>query len=492
MSFLGRFGSACLDVATARRSLWNVVSGARTIRVAVIGGRKSGKTVFLTALANHLRDHRRNEFPVNGLALHWNPMAVTGARIHDLPMFDYNGARGSLAKGLWPKKTTDTTILAMELLVEDIARRCRERVRLEVLDLPGERIADFAMMGRSYREWCECREQMLAGPNGTSPAYQNYLNAVVRMGAGDETALKELYKDFLANEYAHYAPDVTPSTLRLDIDGTSRDGNADEFRAAIGKAPVGFTDERGNVCEFIPLPMSCFDKASSFRPLVKKYGDSYDRYARRVVRPMERWLRGAQKLFYLVDVLTLLQAGANAWDAEKQNVNAAVGVLCPHADNVFARMWRWTKGIFWKTQINTVCVVATKADLVATNSDRTRLKGLVDELVGNTMPFLSQGVKTMTLSSAAVCSTEEVEGEGTGERGLRGMIKDNGEGKPELRCWIPSPVPSNTPASAKEWEERFMVGDFNYQFAFPAFGTAESCPPPHLGLNVLAGEIFAK
>ena len=492
MSFLKRFGSACLDVATARRSLWNAVSGARTIRVAVIGGRKSGKTVFLTALANHLRDHRKNEFPINGLSVHWNPQAMTGSRIHDLPMFDYNGARGRLAKGFWPKKTTDTTVLAMELLVEDASRRSRERVQLEVLDLPGERIADFAMMGRSYQEWCECREQMLAGPNGTSPSYQDYLNAVVRMGAGDETALVELYKDFIAYEYAHYAPDVTPSTLRLGIDGKNRDGDADEFRASIWETPVGFTDERGKVCEFIPLPMSCFDKASPFRPLVKKFGVSYDRYVKRVVRPMEKWLKKAQKMFYLVDVLTLLQAGADAWDAEKQNINAAVSALCPHADNVFARIWRWTKGIFWKTQINTVYVVATKADLVATNSDRTRLKGLIDELAGNTLPFLAQGIKTLTLSCAAVCSTEEVEGEETGERGLRGMIKDSDDGKPELQCWIPSPVPPTTPASAKEWKERFMAGDFNYQFAFPALGTAEVCPPPHLGLNVLAGEIFAK
>ena len=494
MSFWKKLGAACADIATARRSIPGMFTTYRTIRVAVVGGRNCGKTVFLTSLANHLRNHRSTVFPLKGgLSVHWDQRAITGDKLYDLPLFNYNAARWNLTQGKWPPKTVDTTILALRLLLNDTVHGGQEQVQLEVLDLPGERIADFAMMGKSYKEWCKWRDETLSGPNGTSPNYQHYLNAIENIGANNEAMLIDAYRDFMAYEYGHFAPDITPSTVKLGLGGERRDGvSPDEFREAIGKVPMGFTDVDGKVCEFVPLPVSCFDKTSPFYPLAKKFGHSYDRYVKRVVRPMEKWLGKAQKLIYLVDVLTLLRSGANAWDAEKQNAEAAIGALCPHAGNVFGRMWRWTKGVFWRTQINSVYVVATKSDLVVGDVNRNNMKELARRLVDNTLPFLAQEIKRDTVTCAAVCSTEEVEGEDEGEVGLRGMLEMAEGASPELASWIPPPVPTDLPISPDDWKAKIEAGVFDYHKAFPAFGTAESCPPTHLGLNVLVNEMLSK
>ena len=57
-----RFWSYAKDVLSGRRSMgkaiWDATRGYRTVRVALMGSKGSGKTVFLTSLANHLRGQR--------------------------------------------------------------------------------------------------------------------------------------------------------------------------------------------------------------------------------------------------------------------------------------------------------------------------------------------------------------------------------------------------------------------------------------------------
>ena len=493
MSFLKKVTSACADLVTARRTIWDTFDSCRTIRVAVIGGRDCGKTVFLSALANHLRHHRRSEFSLGGgtLQVHWNKGAITGNKLHGLPLFDYKAARWRLSHGQWPEKTVDTSILALRLLLEDTASKSREQVQLEVLDLPGERVADFAMMGRSYGEWCRWRAESLTGADGTSPHYRHYLDKVKALGADDEAAVLDAYRDFMAGEYGHFSPDITPSTVKLGIDGRRCEGTPGAFREAIGKVPLGFADADGKVYEFAPLPVECLEGDSPFRAMARKFARGYDMYVKRVVRPMEDWLGGAEKLFYLVDVLKLLRSGADAWDAEKQNAEAAIAALCPHSGNVLSRVWRWAKGVFWRTQINAVYVVATKSDLVVGSANRSNMRRLAGGLVDHALPFLDSGIKTLSLSCAAVCSTEEVRGEKAGEVGLRGLVEMSPNAQPELVSWIPPDVPAEVPTSPDVWRAKIEAGDFDYHGVFPAFSTASSFSPPHLGLDVLVNEMLA-
>lgn len=485
------FWSETKEIFAGRRPLGDVigtsVKGYRTIRVAVMGSKASGKTVFLTALANHLQDHRPTDFPLGGRLVTWDKYAITDDVLHGLPRFNYEDARAHLANGEWPEKTTTSSILALRLLVEDKNGK-QENVQLEVVDVPGERIADFAMKGRSYKDWCLWMQRESA-----TAAYGAYIKTVQDVGPNSEEAILNAYRDFMTQEYENCAPCITPSAVKLGIDGRKRGGeDPAAFRAAIASVPIGFTDDNGEVWEFVPLPESCFAKDSPWQDLVKKFAQGYDRYVKKVVRPIVDWMEDAEKLFYLVDMLSLLQLGAKACDSERQYGEAAIGALCPRRGNIFSRMGKWASGFLWKTCIDTVYVVTTKADCVWSQTNRDNLVLLADALLGRAIRCIDKKqVKTHMLPCASVCSTKE---RTDGQAGLQGKIPDWEHPKepPSLKKWKPSDVPSVLPRSSEEWEEMIAKGEFNYQFAFPWFDDALICPPRHLNLDVLAEAMLAK
>lgn len=484
------FWSFTKDVFAGQRPVGEIIGAAargyRTIRVAVMGSKASGKTVFIASLASHLQDQRPAEFPLGGRIVTWDKGAISGDTLHGIPLFRYEEARGSLSRGEWPHKTTSSSILALRLLVED-RKGNQENVQLEVVDIPGERIADFAMKGRSYREWCRWMQKESA-----SPTYRAYVEAVEKAGPNDPEALFNAYRDFIAHEYEWCAPCITPSTVKLGVDGKKRGGRTPSaFREAIAAVPMGFADDKGKVWEFVPLPESCL-AMDRWRGLARQFERGYDRYVKTVVRPVVDWMAGAEKLFYLVDMLSLLQLGAKACDSERQYGEAAIGALCPRRGNLFSRMGRWAAGLLWKTRINAVYVVATKADCVWSQENRDNLVLLADALLGRALRCLDRKlVKTDILPCAAVCSTKE---RPDGQPGLQGKIEDPerpGE-PPSPKKWKPSDVPSALPRSSEEWEEMIANGEFNYQFAFPWFDAAQICPPRHLNLDLVAEAMLAK
>lgn len=477
---------------------WN---GYRTVRVAVIGGKASGKTVFLTALANHLQNHDGSVFPL-GVDVIWDPNENQQEELHGFRRFPYSVAHDKLGQGEWPDKTFSESILAMRLKLTHPDGR-QEYVQLELLDIPGERIADFVMLDRSYEEWCRWMQKSLAGPDGKNAAYRDYLKKVEVDRPDDESVLLDAYRDYLKKEFESFSPFLTPSTIKLGLGGKKEDLHGSKtpegFREAISSVPIGFTDEDGTVNQFVPLPESCLGK-EAWRDMITRFGIAYDRYKAKVLLPTKDWLEGdwrtpgATKLFYLVDTLHLLQEGEKAWCAQKECGEAIIGMLCPRKPYVaWRRGWEWLKGVLWKTRIDTVYVVATKSDRVCSDQ-RNNLANLAKALLGRALDNLADGVTSDVLSCAAVCATQEKLVDG--ERGLQGWLVEEGA---ERQCgshtsWIPSTVPPVPPRSAEEWKNRQISGEFNYPEVFPgfAFSTGQSQPPQYLGLNTLVKEMLAE
>lgn len=502
MSFfadLKKFCTGTRSVCEAAETWWN---GYRTIRVAVIGGKASGKTVFLTALANHLQDHDPALFPL-GFDVTWDRCENQQDELYGFRRFPYAVAREKLGNGEWPDKTFSESMLAMRLKLAYPDGR-QERVQLELLDIPGERVADFAMLDRSYGEWCRWMQQSLAGPDGRNAAYREYLEKAASFRPEEEDALFNAYRDYLTTEFANFSPFLTPSTVKLGLGGKEEDlrgGNAPEaFRDAISAVPIGFVDDDGTTtCQFVPLPESCLgDRA--WNDAISRFGDAYERYKAKVLSPTRRWLEGglrtpgAKKLFYLVDALNLLQEGERAWQAQRDCGEAILAMLCPRKPYAaWRRGLEWLKGALWKTRIDTVYVVATKADRVS-GDQRDNLKSLASSLLGRALKNVSDDVTSDVLSCAAVCATQEVLVDG--ERGLRGWIVNKGVRRQsgEHKVWIPSCVPPTPPRSIDEWKECQVTGKFNFPAVFPGFAFEKGLqsPPQHLGLNTIVKEILGE
>ena len=121
-------------------------------RVGVVGLYNAGKTVLLTSLINHLQDHDPDRFPLGG--------RDTSVRKFELlppdpgwAAFNYAGYRDALVHdGRWPEKTRDRSQFVCQFERSDWTF---SDCLLKLYDLPGERIADAAMLGRDFAEWSD-------------------------------------------------------------------------------------------------------------------------------------------------------------------------------------------------------------------------------------------------------------------------------------------------------------------------------------------------
>ena len=528
----------------------DIFTGRRHIRVALMGRANSGKTVFLAAVHKNLTDNSGN-FELNGLRVrHYKPEELDGPMLEGFPLFDSLATEQAFRDGHWPDQTTDPKMLALPLTLEWAEMKngknktTKEDVLLEILDIPGERVADFPMMGRSYKDWCRWLEITWAGSAGKSHSYRNYLAAVgdIAPGADDASqktarqAVFDAYRDFVADDYGNYATQITPSTILLDWTGAGQGGSFEKlgqaidkymhegaassreadarresrpymeaFRQALDDIPIGFRDETGRLREFVPLPQSAFARKSPWRPLVREFEKAYGHYVEKIIRPLERWLRNATILLYLVDVLSLLRAGPRAWHAERNYGQAAIRMLCPdRSGNFLQRAGRRLCEMLLKTRIHTVRVIATKADLVL-EGDGDNLTSLAGKLLEDVL----DSPEKQTLPCAAIRSTEEVTVKGD-KRALRGRYRiqtcaagqgnespvqgegggDAGKGgnrHAASKTWIPSHVPKAPPA-ARQWEE----ASFNYPETASDFDPDQGAPPLHIGLNTIVTLMLKK
>ena len=131
----------------------------RTVRIGVTGLARAGKTVLLTSLwANLLAQGRgfpalpKLEAALAGRTLRVSP-APLGAG--DIPAFNAAGHLRALAADPphWPDRTNAVSLLAVDL---DVGRSLYglqlppNRLRLEVLDYPGEWLLDLPLLRQGY------------------------------------------------------------------------------------------------------------------------------------------------------------------------------------------------------------------------------------------------------------------------------------------------------------------------------------------------------
>ena len=436
-----------MDALEAARGLLPV---RRTVRIGVTGLARAGKTALLTSLAANLLAAGAGFSTLPALAVRLGGrrfrVAVAPAGAEGLPRFDFPAHLAALATDppCWPARTGAVSLLALDLeigwpgLAASLPAR---RVRLELLDYPGEWLLDLPLLGQDFSTWSGSVLRRLEGRAeardflafvGGLPAKAPAEDAVAAAG-------HRLYADVLG---------------RLRAAGLSLLQPGKFLMPAPGPTP----------------PWQSFFPMTAGGPLAGLLRDRYERYRTRVRADLVAPSFGAvDRLVVLADLLSALHAGPDAFADAAAALRAVSQAL------------RWQRGVpAWLAAlapklfggIGRVAFAASKADHVA---DRQR--GNLAALVGSLTD--TPEVVSRAFAVASVRCTEDVVWtlEGRPVSAVRGRVV----GEARAGKSYPGEVPDRPP-EADFWAHPFLaLPDFEpMRLALGGRGGV-----PHIGLDLL-------
>lgn len=409
----------------------------RRLRLAVTGLRQSGKTVFVTALVHHLLDGCELPFLQAVHEGRYLGARLLPPRAGDPPPFPFEAMRDALAAGEphWPEPTWRLSSLRLEIRFRPrgtIMRQLQpvQRLRLEIVDYPGEWLLDLPLLEKSYDDFAAEALHLLERPPRAAQA-DGFTSALAGVDASApaeaETArrLGRAYADYLLRCQKHAGLSLLPPG-RFTMPGDLLD------------------DER---LDFAPLPPGPAP-SGSLRALMAK---RYERYRSQVVRPFYRdHFSRFDRQLVLVDVIAALNRGAHCF-ADMQKALAAVLASFRYGPNgLLARLFR--------PRIDKLVFAATKADHVA-GSQHANLRHLLERMVqeAGRAPRL-EGVPAEVLALAALRATDSVRTDHHGQvlSCVRGVLED----ERRETVLFPGEIPPDLPEPEDWMSGRFRFRDF--------------------------------
>lgn len=419
-------------------------TGTRRIRVAVMGAKQAGKTVFITALDNYLE--YLSIPPLNGRMAKEQLGVLAGWRIQRFTLrkntstwrdFDAARHKAELAEvRKWPDVTLEPAVLAYEIDLVKEGEKSR-RIFLEVLDIPGERVSDIATMwGHAYAEWSETLFDVHSGTcSRDTLAFRQYVQEVDEaLSHGDEQTAKvqicDSYRKFLAHQVWNYSPFLTPSEALLDANGK-----------IVEILPSDDSEE--GICSklhdvtFAPLPTKAL-KDKRNRRIVRAFERAYKRYMEHAgIAGIVKWMSSVDQLYYLVDVLEILHTGGECWRGVNDQINLALTA------GFFRRRGAKMRGfldLLSRNSMSKICAVATQVDRARLTEDNTKnIERLLKLLFGTAFAGLPRKTDRKFIVCAAVVSTDKAE-EGNGDTDVSGTAVIDGEIR---HSWPTSLVPDS-------------------------------------------------
>lgn len=433
-------------------SLWN-----DTRRVAVLGMSSSGKTVFLTSLIDRLL--RNNRRKVSSL---FGDYTLNVSRVDpdsDMPEFPYSYYREEcLRTQRWPDKSVASSAYHLRQTRESsgfagfVAQQSSRE--LSLFDIPGERIADFSLAGRSYAEWSDEILETL----GTA-SYAHYSEPFLKLLESDLADLTEhdlltSYKRVLARLARQLIPLVTPSTFLVHESGQY---------PAIGEVPAHeqTVDELidSRICglhqqhQFLPLPARV---RAHHIALNNEYERRFDQYRDIIATPLGAGFLGADQLIILVDIAAILEGGPEIYHGTRTILKLAVEYLdprSPRGGRLHDLTMRFlTGGRKRSGGIREILIVATKADCVH-RLDRTNVRPLLQDLTRDILddPLRQRGIQVDYLDCAAIEATESLDEYPY----MSGYVLLDDPDRPQRARFPVSDVPAEWPAESVWRDEEF-------------------------------------
>jgi predicted YcjX-like family ATPase len=460
-------------------------------RVGVLGIQRSGKSTFLTSLINHFRAHDVAEFPLGDGSVQ---IAFNGSvdNDNDVPPFPYDHFREQLADVRWPGKTTSMSQYRCRLkfsggsLKQRMASALSE-TDLTLIDIPGERLADLSMAGRSYAEWSDQLLSVYEEKNTYWQACRDYFELLEENTAIDETTLVNEYRRALAKLVVAEQPLISPSTMRVTPDGQyvpkdiRRRGDAEALAAL---RFVGLDEGR----QFVPLPSSV---RAAHPELTEQFSDRYDAYVTSIVRPLWNEFHACDRLLLLIDPTVLLAGGVDMYNNCLHMLRVALEKLAPgRKRSIWDRVIKaitvgWLdlaklaqQGLVSPVpRVSKVGIVLSQIDKVH-RDDREALGELISAM---TAPLIEsrRELQFAQFACSAVNSSASHD-----YPKLEVLMLDERE-RPEVepRMIEVTPVP-------KRWPARWKRDDFFYPSFAPVPPSRADYPPTHIGLHRVADFVF--
>jgi predicted YcjX-like family ATPase len=362
-------------VLNAAGQLWTSLDNLindRPIKVAITGLSRSGKTVFLTSLIANLlaMGTGRPSLPAlrsridNGGKERLRDIRLVPARASTTPRFDYPGKLADLAgaQPKWPARTEDLAEIELELRIragtgllgQMRALSGTPRVRLELLDYPGEWLLDLPLLKLTYARWSA--------------------ETLVR--------LKEKPRSDAAAEFLSFVSHIDPA--RSADDALLQRGHT-LYKHALERCRTEFGLRYLQPGRFLTMgprndaPFMWFFPADNLpdQPASGSIGDllqaRFDAYKTEIRASFfDTHFREFDRQIVLVDVLGALHAGRTAFEDTERAI-ADIAACLAETDSMLPR---WLGG----AAVERIAFVATKADHVP-ELHRDNLRALLRDMV---------------------------------------------------------------------------------------------------------------
>ncbi|WP_350334861.1 YcjX family protein [Coralliovum pocilloporae] len=381
------------------------------IKLGVTGLSRSGKTIFITALLNHL---------INGGRLPlfepFNSGRITRAYLEHqpddlVPRFNYERHLGQLnGERLWPQSTHSISEMRLTIEYESDSLRSRllggGRLHLDIVDYPGEWLLDLPLLSMTYRDWCLQAHKQARHPARLKLAgdWLEVLEKTDPATPADEVAgarLAQVFTDYLkaCRHDAHALSYLPPGRFLMPGD--------------LAGSPA---------LTFAPLVVSEETDAPNRHSLWAMMERRFEAYKNHVVRPFFRdHFARLDRQIVLVDLLSALNAGPDAVTDLEQTLQDVLQCFRPGRT-------AWLSKLLSR-RIDRILFAATKADHLH-QADHDRLAAILKHLVSRVIDRAEiKGAGIDVTALASIRATREAEIQTGDEAPLPAIIGTPQEGE---------------------------------------------------------------
>lgn len=413
------------ELTEFKDSVDDVSTAMNTTKIAITGLSRSGKTVFITSLIDHLLHQKKIPLVTSKHKPFKSSLKPPKASIKRFNYYTFSKDIKVNAK--WPDGTDTITSTILEFESKGrFSLLGNSKSKIELVDYPGEWILDIAMLPLDYEEWSEKVIVWLKNlDNELANKYLSELEKLTKKSSGEELEyrLHKQYSDMIVHFKKNHYSNLTPGRFLMPSD--------------LAGDPILL---------FAPIHQS-------HSPLHAIFKRRYKEYLKGIVRDIQlEHFKGFDRQIVLVDIIEALQNGSQCYIDMKDGIRSMLS-LYDHKDKNFISQW-------FSSSINRVTFVATKTDLVASSQHNNYL-ALLDEMVEDIRRELDIGhIKTDTQVIASVKCTQTVtrKHEGRTLSFVRGIDAENNK-TVEI---YPGEMPTSFP-QPKDWK----TSDYAYEEFLP-------------------------